>query len=404
MATLNIGRVRLLCKGDYSPEATYDFFDWVTYDGSSYVVIAPTGSPAGTLPTDTNYWNLLADKGDKGDIGETGPQGPKGDTGNGVYIGQLVMSLIPISGADVHLLDGSLFLVGGIYDAFITHIASLQTSYPGLFTTEDSWQSSVTSYGVCGKFVYTEGVSLRLPKVTGFVEGTLDSTALGDLVEAGLPNVSGSLNGYLLAGKPSPTGMFSSTVVKTSVPDYINGSALNWNIIGGGGEYFVTLNADASRANPIYGKSTTVQPQAIKGYLYMVVATATKTDVQVNIDNITTDLNGKAGTDLSNLSTVGKAVIANLGMPSSRAVPLTYTEEGQFTVPADGYVVLRAETSKGGIYIVNLSNGIIVSSISERVWALGCTLPVKKGDIVQVKSWQASSHSLFFLYAEGSQP
>ena len=307
-------------------------------------------------------------------------------------IGETVFSLLPLSDAGLHLLDGSLLQVGGIYDAFIAHMAGLQTDYPGLFVTESEWKESVESYGVCGKFVYTEGVSLRIPKITGFVEGTLDAAALGDLVEAGLPNIKGGVTNQDSGVFGAGTG---ALYVAATAPNKQQSTA---------GTAGSTVGFDASRSNPIYGRSATVQPQSIKGYLYMVVATSAKTDIEVDIDQIATDLNGKAGVDLANVNAAGKAVIANLGMPSSMAVSLTYTEGGQFTVPADGYLVLRASTSQGGIYIVNISNGIIVSSISEREWALGCVLQVKKGDIVQVSSWQASSHSLFFLYAEGSQP
>ena len=57
---------------------------------------------------------------------------------------------------------------------------------------------------------------------------------------------------------------------------------------------------DASRSSPVYGKSTTVQPQTIKSLLYICVANSVKTQIQVDIDNIATDLNGKADRDLSN--------------------------------------------------------------------------------------------------------
>ena len=364
--------------------------DWNATSGVAEILNKPTAMTGATAET--------AGKQGFVPVPEAGDQNKvlKGDGTWGTIasrnIGETVFSLLPLSDAGLHLLDGSLLQVGGIYDAFIAHMAGLQTDYPGLFVTESEWQESVESYGVCGKFVYTEGVSLRIPKITGFVEGTLDAAALGDLVEAGLPNIKGGVTNQDSGVFGAGTG---ALYVAATAPNKQQSTA---------GTAGSTVGFDASRSNPIYGRSATVQPQSIKGYLYMVVATSAKTDIEVDIDQIATDLNGKAGVDLANVNAAGKAVIANLGMPSSMAVSLTYTEGGQFTVPADGYLVLRASTSQGGIYIVNISNGIIVSSISEREWALGCVLQVKKGDIVQVISWQASSHSLFFLYAEGSQP
>lgn len=83
--TLDLGRVRLVHKGAYSASTVYEFFDCVTYNGSSYLCTAAAGSPAGTLPTVTATWALLAQKGDtgaKGATGAAGQQGLKGDKGD----------------------------------------------------------------------------------------------------------------------------------------------------------------------------------------------------------------------------------------------------------------------------------------------------------------------------------
>ena len=239
--------------------------------------------------------------------------------------------------------------------------------------------------------------TFNLPDLIGrFAEG---SVTPGTVKEAGLPNITGVANtvniGKVFLGTSDYGGAISSVTTVTNV----DGSAptgLQTQTTG--------IDFNASRSNPIYGKSNTVQPPALTLLPCIKAFDAAVDSGLIDITGLANDLNDKADVDLSNVNAAGKAVIANLGMPSSTAVSLTYTEGGQFTVPADGYLVLRASTSQGGIYIVNISNGIIVSSISEREWALGCVSPVKKGDIVQVSSWQASSHSLFFLYAEGSQP
>ena len=110
-------------------------------------------------------------------------------------IGEIVSSTIPLSDAGLHLLDGALISGSGSYADFVTYIAGLVSTYPDLFETEANWQTSVTNYGVCGKFVYdSENNTVRLPKITGFIEGTTDVTALGDLIEAGLPNITDDLH------------------------------------------------------------------------------------------------------------------------------------------------------------------------------------------------------------------
>lgn len=167
-----------------------------------------------------------------------------------------------------------------------------------LFVTEEQWQMSVANYGVCGKFVHSES-GVRLPKVTGFVEGTLDSGALGDLVEAGLPNIEAK-------GASHNSSLIDLTgALKTLT----TGSSVGGNIVA---NFTHGFEFNASYSNPIYGNSTTVQPQAIKGYLYIVLATSTKTDVQVNIDNVVTELNGKAGSDLSNVSEISTNFVNSL--------------------------------------------------------------------------------------------
>src|SRR5690606_34925375 len=64
-------------KGTYDGDTTYDPNDAVSYQGSSYVAIQET---TGNLPTDTDYWQLLAEKGETGATGDTGQGVPSGGT------------------------------------------------------------------------------------------------------------------------------------------------------------------------------------------------------------------------------------------------------------------------------------------------------------------------------------
>ena len=204
-------------------------------------------------------------------------------------IGQIIPSAIPLTDAGLHLLDGALIQGGGIYSAFVDYIADLYTANPSAnyFTTEALWQQSVTTYGVCGKFVYDSvNNTVRLPKVTGIIEGTTDVSALGDLVEAGLPNITGEFNSAYNSDNLS--GAFGW---QGGMPAQ---GTTNSSYIGG-------FNFDASRSSSIYGNSSTVQPQTIKVLYYIVIATSTKTDIQVDIDEVVTDLNSKADTDLTNV-------------------------------------------------------------------------------------------------------
>ena len=212
-------------------------------------------------------------------------------------IGEIVESTIPLTDAGLHLLDGALISGSGSYSAFVDYIADLYDSgdYDDIFETEANWQTAVTTYGVCGKFVYdSNDNTVRLPKITGIIEGTTDVTALGDLVEAGLPNITGTINNTgmppIIQNNTTHTGAFYADNAIGSVNANVSSSSSTP----------LTLGFSATRSNAIYGNSSTVQPQTIKVLYYIVIATTTKTDIEVDIDEIATDLNGKADVDLTN--------------------------------------------------------------------------------------------------------
>lgn len=80
--TINLGIVGIKNMGEYDSETQYEKLNVVTYQGSSYCALRDT---KGNSPTNTDYWQLYAEKGGKGDRGSTGATGgpgPKGDTGN----------------------------------------------------------------------------------------------------------------------------------------------------------------------------------------------------------------------------------------------------------------------------------------------------------------------------------
>ena len=61
MAQINLGSIKFNWKGTYAGGTAYVVDDVVYYNGSSYVcILASTGN----LPTDTTYWQLMAEGGD----------------------------------------------------------------------------------------------------------------------------------------------------------------------------------------------------------------------------------------------------------------------------------------------------------------------------------------------------
>lgn len=72
MAKQNLGRVAMVSKGEYSSATNYERLDIVTYQGSSYVCKKDS---IGNLPTNTEYFDLLAEKGIDGQDGYTPQKG-----------------------------------------------------------------------------------------------------------------------------------------------------------------------------------------------------------------------------------------------------------------------------------------------------------------------------------------
>lgn len=206
-------------------------------------------------------------------------------------IGEIIQSSIPLNDAGLHLLDGSV-IDNGAYSDFVTFMANLYSTNPELFVTETNWQNAVNTYGVCGKFVYNStNNTVRLPKITGFTEGTLTLNDLGQLTEAGLPNIEGGFGYHRSAFSEDPYGAF------TSKDEY--GQSGNST---SGGDKSKKVGFDASLSSSIYGNSSTVQPQSIKTLYYIVIATSAKTNIQIDIDQVMTDLNNKVSKN--ELSTV----------------------------------------------------------------------------------------------------
>lgn len=322
-------------------------------------------------------------------------------------IGEIVPSIVPLTDAGFHLLDGALISGLGIYADFVTYISGLVSTYPDLFETEANWQQSVTTYGVCGKFVYDSvNNTVRLPKITGIVEGTTDFTALGDLVQAGLPNIAGSATTIIYdsnyPNSPSLSGSLYKTYATTVISSLSSSSS-------GGGFHDTGVAFDASRSSFIYGNSSTVQPQTIKVLYYIVIANSTKTDIQVDIDEIATDLNGKADVDLTNTTNQGKILMSGMGMPSSRYVGLTLGASGsQYTAPANGWYYLQKFYGGDNLFtrMSNITSGYSVNNTFHSSSDFFCDLllPVKKGDVMAVDYNSSGSVATFkFIYAVGSE-
>ena len=81
MATVKLGRVRPVLKGDYDPALSYEAMDCVRRNGNAYQAVREV--PAGALPEapDSIYWICIGMKGADGQDGKDGADGAPGPQG-----------------------------------------------------------------------------------------------------------------------------------------------------------------------------------------------------------------------------------------------------------------------------------------------------------------------------------
>lgn len=207
----------------------------------------------------------------------------------GLPLGSIFASAIPQLSKNYHLLNGdNLGIVE--YQDFYTLLTTLIAQSYNLTCTANEYAEDIAKTGNCGKFVinatsseitgtYTDSNdntttitisanSFKLPTLISFIQSVSSIMDLGNSVEAGLPNITGSMgirsmsNGSqaIESGSKSLYRGTGGAVWQTSF-SYTTNSQSNAN---------EKINFDASRSSSIYGHSTTVQPNSIQ-YLYYIV-------------------------------------------------------------------------------------------------------------------------------------
>ena len=380
----------------YSATETYSVNDYVTgvVNNEKHIYKSVQNNNIGQSLTNDNYWVKTDIISDVETIGRN--------------LGEIVISSIPLTDASLHLLDGSLLYGSGTYSDFVTYIASLRTNYSNLFTTESSWQSSVSQYGVCGKFVYNgTNNTVRLPKYSDKIyTQELDATApvVGNGITLGITN--GTLNAGLIYNPNNNIGAdFNQGVYGSPVYSFPGGSTLN-----GMQSVGVTTDPTKSGLAVLLSDITT----SLDSYYYIVIATSTKTDIEVDIDEIATDLNGKADKDFSNVDDDGSSRGASWAFPSETYTNLTLGASGAtYTAPANGWVqVTQAFSSSGAtlvIAVVGTNQDIVCmdSHANSTNISINAFIPVSKGQTFKVNytgTLASSQWNRFqFIYAQGSE-
>lgn len=270
-------------------------------------------------------------------------------------IGEIVASTIPLTNAGLHLLDGSLINGSGSYADFVSYIANLYNGglAANCFCTEAQWQTSVMNYGACDKYVY-DSVSgtVRLPKrstehgalIYSSTSGATHIRVYSDgwCEQAWHANAGASGNALISLPKAFKDTNYTVLGLTKDVADPYPEGVATWPYSGSQFYAISAYNGTFHGTECTWYACGFVDVSAYQYspiYEYVVIATSAKTEIEVDIDEIATDLNGKADVDAGNFNATGKNTIVGWGMPDYSAgitIQNGSYSSGSYTAPSRG--------------------------------------------------------------------
>ncbi len=302
--------------------------------------------------------------------------GGAGDAGDGVPLGAMLPlahnSTIPAGYLEC---DGS---------------AVSRTMYPDLFSAIG------TTYGAGDG-----STTFNVPDYNDAQKFVQGSTVAGTVKSAGLPEIEGETPARTLPGTSgnmwSSTGPFRDDVLKYC--DNVSGSYSTRSVVA----------FKASKANPIYGNSDTVQPSALTArYIIKAFDGQTAASALIDVTQYAADLANKADRSLSNLTDAGKS----FSFPSDTYETITMSgNPTSYTVPADGYVYIYGQRNSSSsahtvVTLLNTTTGVEEKDGRTTLTSGVVTIfsPVKKGDSITISYQNTTSIQCKFYYAQGEVP
>lgn len=415
-------------------ESTGKLGIYLSSDGSTWD-ISTYDSSVSELATNTDYWIKTTFNG----TAYTTSISTDGET----YVEyQSVTSSLAISPSSSVVLGAgrtmTVFFTGGFIDLNKCYInINNERVWDGMlpkdFVNEIQWKASEEEYGICGKFVYDSvAQTVRLPKsnsdqrylIKKFTNGsdwyriysdgwceqggiTVPSTTLKKDIT--LPvSYTDTTYGVVFGNQ------YASTAATTFTP-YV---ATATKVVDGFSLYDTTI-ATAATFWRTYGYAEISNFKGSQLYEYIVVATVKNTDVSVDIDEIATDLNGKAEVDLINVTSEGASRASGWMLPSDKKIQLTFGTNNQlYTSPANGWVQCSWAIKNGylGLAVVDSlyptvlgKDGLCMSNFnaSASATSLNAYIPVKKGDTFKLffsgDTAADGANRFEFIYSLGSE-
>ena len=176
--------------------------------------------------------------------------------------------------------DGAIQCNGTLYDRALYKDFFDYATSKGWVKTEGDWQSIASANnGYCPYYSQgTNSTTFRTPKFAPFMQVAIASGDVGKYHRAGLPNITGrsDLGGIHTAVK------FSGALLT----EEHKGDATGATHVNAGSDQKVKITFNASSSNPIYGLSSTVQPESHNWMICVVVAGRATNIGSVDVGNV----------------------------------------------------------------------------------------------------------------------
>ena len=220
----------------------------------------------------------------------------------------------------VYDVNGIRFTATGGGSSGYSSVGQIRFYGKEFLSAEQIWQDFVTEHGVCGKFVYDgENNTVRLPKYSNKI-WTSDISSNG--------TVTYNMNTTNYQYTRLPDNSNNPSLPGSGKTMYTNNYCLEAQNLG-----HINIDPNGTLITDLSGISS-----PLNGYWYIVIATSTKTQIEVDIDQIATDLNGKADVDLTNTVPTSNFATA-LNTAEIRTVVETYVNGTEwYRVWSDGWI------------------------------------------------------------------
>lgn len=268
--------------------------------------------------------------------------------------------------------DGAIQCNGATYNRALYKDFFAYATSKGWVKTETEWQSIASANGgYCPYYSQGDGsTTFRTPKFATFMQVAIASANVGKYHQAGLPNIKGSYNARQLNdGGATASGALLAGGAPSKVTPVSNDD-----------ESQNGFSLDASKYDPIYGRSDTVQPESHEWMICVVVAGQATNLGSVDMADVLSATAHVQAEIAGIQQTIGN--ITKFAAPAY-ASGSNIKANTTVTIQANGFLRYRiTHAGTGGKNRVITINSVAITVSADNYSTDQAILPVLKGDSV----------------------